>query len=125
MACPQLQSWEAAQLGSEPRCPALIWRLFLLIPKNMCVSTNGVWGNLIVHKNRCDLPLSQMHKCVPHLKIIIPANVAELHVVCGQQQLAQTAEDDGGMVEKGTITTIQIVWVLELDHQGEYLGSTY
>lgn len=48
-----------------------------------------------------------------HLKIIIPANVAEAHVVCGQQQLAQTAEGEGGVADKGTTTVIQGVWVLE------------
>lgn len=35
------------------------------------------------------------------LKIIIPTNVAELHVVCGHQVLAQTAGGEGGMGEQG------------------------
>lgn len=35
------------------------------------------------------------------LKIIIPANVAELHVVWGHQLLAQTAGGEGGMGEQG------------------------
>lgn len=52
------------------------------------------------------------------LKIIIPSNVAELHMVCGHQLLAQTAGGEGGMESRANITVMKIASVLGLDHQG-------